>query len=633
MDAQQSRLAVSLPSMLMTYLTGAGAGTTDTTTTITTTITTTDTDNTQTDSLHAVDQLPDVPEPSKLSTPSSNNRKKPSLLHTPRSGYSSRAPSPTKSFPSLMYAEAEDMSYASGDLSREGSLMSNNGRSRRRSFKPKTSYTICQPPPKRASRQKIHVRARPLLQLHRLVAAARPIPAFELLPSAIFSPALSRAISKVLPSKHSLCPGDLAIVKADKYHQHEESDVDEDESRDVLALICKGRKGDHLAPGTAKIYLDDGTEWEAYSMPSGGYEFVTTDIHGLSTTVRWVSKRPRARRSQSASELDFPRDGPSKKFNFSTISPNSRRHPVIANLTSTTLDINDSYNIPSPTVNTFSSDDASPESPDLLAAEPVDTTDSLRILITATAVWVALREGWCPGYKSDDTVTRSPSSMLVGSPLKAVPDHADFKDGVRRSGSLARILRSASTVKRRSTASAPGGDGFLEEPAMSRKSSAQSIKRRPRAESTSTVIHRTTWPRPDMRTMRKYTGGSVSSRGFGDTGEELTEEEEGEAESQEEMQTPPPKRMSAPSPLHSATGFSKTLVLESPARRSPAGEASTRTKVATPPMALEIPAEEKKRESSGTDMTIEGKEKDLEVSAQSRRKRSRIVRVLLCGMA
>lgn len=601
----QSRLAVSIPSMLMTYLTGTGASTTNP-------------DADKLGSAPAVEQQVNTLEPNILiSTPSNDNRR-PSLLRTPRSAISTAASSPVKSLPNFMYGEAEDMSYASGDLSREGSFMSTTRKSRRRSFKPKTSYSICQPPPKSAARQKIHVRARPLLQLHRLAASARPIPAFELLPSAIFSPSLSRAIAKVFRSKHSLCPADLAIVKADKYHQHEDAGAEEDETRDVLALICKGRKGDHLAPGTAKILLDDGSEWDAHSLPNGGYEFTSMDHHGLTTTARWVVKRPRARRSQSASELDSPQDSSHRKFNFSTISPNSRRHPVIASLSNTTLDINDSYNIPSAVNSALSlspsSAKASPESNDIPAETPIDTTDILRTLITATAVWVALREGWSSGYRPDDVMTRSLSTKINGSPVRATHDPADANDDPKRSGSIARIFRTASTLKRRSTASA-AGDGSSDEIVTSRNSSVHSTRRRARAESTSTVIHRTTWPRPDMRAMRKMTATSTSTHGFGmDTGgEEMTEEDEGDAEDAGALHSPQPKRVSAPTPL----------VTSATPVRSP-----VQSRVDSPV----APEKESKRGSSATDITME-KKKIEPVSIENTRRRGRFMRVLMCGMA
>lgn len=588
--------------MLMTYLTGAVATSTDN-----------DNTNSETDSVH-------LPDP-KFDTPSNNNNtlKRPSLNHTPQSGFSTGAPSPAKSFPSIMFSEADNMSYASGDLSREGSFMSTGGRTRKRSSRPKTSYTICQPPPKALARQKLHVRARPILQLHKLAVSSRPMPAYELLHSAIFSPSLSRAILKTFRAKHGLCPADLAIVKADKYHQHEEAGAEEDESRDVLALICKGRKAAD-SPAKAKIFLDDGSEWDVSVLPTGGYEFSTTDEHGLTTTARWVVKRPRGRRSQSASDLDSPspQEAQSKKFNFSTISPHSRRHPIIANLSSTMLDIQDTYNMPAPVPSALSpSIDLSLQDDESPKGESIETTPALHTLITATAVWVALREGWTPGYRYEDALMRSPSSKLARSTNNPITDLKDAArdDAPRRSTSIARIF----STKRRSTAST-SGDGPADE-TMSRNSSLRSNtapQRRARAESNATVINRTTWPRPDMRGMRKHTASSVSNYKFSlDQGEEMTEEDEVDTESAEAIPVTPSKQKhaSAPVPLI----FTPTPVSSKEHSRTP-----------SPAKNLQAPRQRKRESSAAADGTTEMKK--TETTPRTKRGKRKSLRKLFCGM-
>ena len=481
--------------------------------------------------------------------------------------------------------------------------------------RPRTSYNICHPPPKTSARSKIHVRAKPLLQLHKHAASGRPMPAFELLPSAIFSPSLSRAIGKVFRPKHGLCPADLAIVAADSYHHHEEAD--EDETRDVLALICKGRKGD-AALGKARIFLQNTSEWEAYSLPNGGYEFSSTDEHGLITTARWVQKRPRARRSQSASELESARVE-SKKFTFSTISSSTRRHPIIANLTSTTLDVNDYYHIPSAVSSALGQPEDSPP-----LADPIGTTAALHTLITATAIWVALREGWSPGYRYEDHLMRSPSSKHATSPAKTASDLSNgAKDSnPRRSGSVARMLRTAGASKRRSASAAPT-DGSSDDVVVSRNSSLRSTAgptRRPRAESASTVIHnRTTWPRPDMYSMRRNTAASNVPHGFGtETGEDMTEEEQGEGEDDDGEQ--------------SGSGIGSPIVTPSkrtslPKSLAPSPEPKTEPTTSIPE------AHRRKRESSATDMTLEAKRAEAGLPTKRRSKRSRFFKALMCGMA
>lgn len=465
-----------------------------------------------------------------LTRPSSPQR--PALTKTARSrsllGEPDCPPSPSKS---VMFRDAETRSYMSDEQdSREGSFDGSNAgesKKRRRSTRPKTSYSLCHPPPKSSTRHKIQVRPKPLMQLHKLAPPSRPMPAYEVLPSAIFSASLSRAIAKICGAKHGLCSNDIAIVNADIYHGHEASGADEDEARDVMALICKGRKGDSVPLGRARIYLDDGSEWEAYPLPNGGYEFTKMDVHGLSTTVRWVQKKTRSKDSPSTPESEAPAARiVEKRFNFSTISPNSRRHPVIANLASTSLDISDSYNMPAPASTLAASSMPPPmsrasSSNDLLS-DAIITTDELRTLITATAVWVALREGWSPSFRYDDTCARSPSmkSITQAKPGMSPPGSPSFRpvtidlEPVRRSSSLRQMLRPASIMKRQNTKSSIAtvttlADAAYTSGAAPPTAATAAVTRRARADTTSTVlIHRSAsqW-RPE--TPRSHTDPEV----------------------------------------------------------------------------------------------------------------------------
>ncbi|CAD0098058.1 unnamed protein product [Aureobasidium mustum] len=516
----------------------------------------------------------------------------------------------------------DDDEYAS----REGSLMSSNGGRRKRSSRPKTSYSIAHAPPKGSARHKIHVRAKPLLQLHQLSHSARPMPAYELLPSAIFSPSLSRAISKTFRTRHGLCPADLAIVKAEKYHQHEASPKEEDESRDVLALVCKGRKGDGNTTSKARLFLEDGSEWEAYPLPNGGYEFFSTDAHGLGMTARWVVRRPKARRSQSASDMTTSwgtdNANQNKKFNFSTISPNSRRHPVIASLTTTSLDINDSYTIPSalaPSPEISDHEEAGQDSGSL--SEPVITTQSLKSLITATAVWVTLREGWCSGYRYDDLMLRSPSLKINTSPIKSPTDlspAATFKeDTPRRSGSIARIFRS-SGVKRRSTSSQIDGSTSTDEAPIARSASA----RRARADSTSTVLVHSKRPRGRRADTTSSTASGLAHMDLAPS--DMTEEEES-VETTAAMLAKS-KHSSAPTPLIPALDPHESDEEGHTLRSDSAKSQEAERKLAA------AAAQRQKRESSTTSANSIDAGK-IEATLPPKAKKSGKFRKLFCGMA
>jgi hypothetical protein len=310
-------------------------------------------------------------------------------------------PSPTKSSVSVMFAEPESQGTSLSG-SREGSI--DGKRWSKRSNKPKTTYTICHPPPASSARQKMHRRPRSLLQLHKVVPNSRPLPAYEIIPSANFSVRLTRATTKVFRAKHSLCPNDLVVLRAEDYYTEEPEE--DQEARDVVALICKGRKEDGSAAGKAKICMADGGEWEAYPSVNGGYEFFTTDEHGLGLTVRWVPKKSKKEGTKSES----------RRFNFSTISANTRRHPIIANLSKSALDIYDSYKMPDLSTATPT---ATPKQQATILEDGLDsddntsskqevrrTDDFTRSIITMTSVYVAFKEGWSPHFKYDDLYPR-----------------------------------------------------------------------------------------------------------------------------------------------------------------------------------------------------------------------------------
>lgn len=434
-------------------------------------------------------------------------------------------PSPTKSSASIMFAEPESQGTSISG-SREGSI--DGKRRSKRNNKPKTTYSICHPPPASSARQKMHRRPRSLLQLHEVVPHSRPLPAYEIIPSANFSVRLTRATTKVFRAKHSLCPNDLVVLRAEDYYSEEPSE--EQETRDVVALICKGRKEDGSAAGKAKICMVDGGEWEAYPSVNGGYEFFTTDEHGLGLTVRWVPKKSKKEGAKSE-----PR-----RFNFSTISANTRRHPIIAHLSKSALDIYDSYKMPdlstatptaTPKQHATMLEDGLDSDDNTSSKQEVRTTDALtRSIITMTSIYVAFREGWSPHFKYDD---QAPSSRRnsIHTPLSTPPaspaPHPVVLD--KRSS----ILSVSSSLFRKSslrTNRSARGSTFstLDQPNNATEDSptrSASIKAtgRARADSSSTVlVHRAasnrrgnrsqaTW-RPDLLSANKQSDLRETSR-------------------------------------------------------------------------------------------------------------------------
>ena len=328
-------------------------------------------------------------------------------------------PSPTKSSASIMFAEPSSQGTSLSG-SREGSI--DGKRQAKKNNKPKTSFSICHPPPASSARQKMHRRPRSLLQLHKVVANSRPLPAYEVIPSTNFSVRLRRATNRVFSAKHSLCPSDLVVLRAEDYYSEEPEE--DQEARDVVALICKGRKEDGAATGKAKICMAGGEEWDAYSLPNGGYEFFTTDQHGLGLTVRWVPKKPKSSNAKPES---------SRRFNFSTISANTRRHPIIANLSKTSLSILDTYKMPdlstaTPTATpkqhaTILEDGLDSDNDNAASSkQEVRTTDeNLRSIISMTSIYVAFKEGWSPYFKYDEQAPSSSRRNSVHTPVSTPP--------------------------------------------------------------------------------------------------------------------------------------------------------------------------------------------------------------------
>nr|OQO23222.1 hypothetical protein B0A51_10407 [Rachicladosporium sp. CCFEE 5018] len=407
-------------------------------------------------------------------------------------------PSPSRS-DSIMFAEPESRGTSISE-SMEGS---GDGKKRsKRSTKPKTSFSICHPPPASKTKQRLHRRPRSLLQYHKLSANARPVPAFEVVSSANFSVRLTRAVTKIFKAKHSLCPNDVVVLRAEKYYGEEQAE--EEQARDVVALICKGRKEDGAAAGKAKVCMADGVEWDACPLLNGGYECFNTDEHGLGTTVRWVP-----RRGKDGST------GKNKRFTFSTISPNSRRHPIIASLSKSCLEINDTYKMPDTAMETPL---ATPKSKITVLEDTMDdendfggkqetreTDENLRNIIAVTSIYVTFREGWSPFFQYDDNrdsvvgalqrSVSSASAIRTQTPMSTPPGSPQMgaakRDSIRSVGS--NIFRRTSMLNRSARNSAVSVDEAEGEAdsAPARSPSLKVKSGRSRADSNATVlVHR-----------------------------------------------------------------------------------------------------------------------------------------------
>lgn len=286
----------------------------------------------------------------------------------------------------------------------------------------KTSFQLAHPPPTIKHRQRFNIRPKMLLQLQQISDATRPIPAFDVLPSVVFAPRFARKFPSIFKCKNGLGADDLVIVNSQNYDMsdHADSISDEEswEAREIVAAICQPKKKTSGAEDLTEICLKHGAVWEASPLPSGAYEIVSTDEKGSKLTVRWVPRPPILRRrtynGQDSSNLPL---ADQRRFTFSIINPDSRRHPVIATLSRSSIDISDKYSVPSAVSraqsSTSSQDDVllAPASPHMRLPETeslkpgiIETDERLRSLIIITGIWVAFREGFSSNFQYDKPV-------------------------------------------------------------------------------------------------------------------------------------------------------------------------------------------------------------------------------------
>ncbi|KFZ18008.1 hypothetical protein V501_01424 [Pseudogymnoascus sp. VKM F-4519 (FW-2642)] len=255
-------------------------------------------------------------------------------------------------------------------------------------------------------------------------------------------------------------PGPVDDYDALDEEKEVESVVEDTASdRDILAVICQVPNGDL---GTVEIYLEDGSRWNAGPSVNGVLELVKTDpVTGERMIARWVPRGTSRRNSlrtpsRRGSEILEPR------YQFSFINPGTRRHPILATLTQDTLKISNTYSLVSnseekhPTISSsrtsssllFSYIITSPPffisflclylphlglilhwigswfvySPD---GEHVDSDtnadpkilviyDEQRLLIEVSAVWIALKQGWCPSFRYGES--SSPGLAKIPTP-------------------------------------------------------------------------------------------------------------------------------------------------------------------------------------------------------------------------
>ncbi|KAF1950970.1 hypothetical protein CC80DRAFT_519713 [Byssothecium circinans] len=329
------------------------------------------------------------------------------------------------------------LSPAPSRPSTSGTAASAEEKPKKRAPRPKTIYNLAQPPPSSNSK-KLSIRPKVLLQLHQVVASRRPKPVYEVIPYSIL--ASNRRLARTFHTR-KLCPTDILIVKTEGYEKSVDTKPD-----DVIAVICPGKeeKGNNAKAG---VLLENGQTWDVTTTNNGGYELSFTDDHGLSLKSRWVPKPSLHNRRQSnmstGSQTSSTFLADDRTFKFSTINANSRRHPVIATLTRSRIEIHDSYVVPSATspptpsqtgsvlptpIATPSSIDAESFMDKAIDQLTVTTDDALRRFIVISGVWVAFCENWSPSYSYSRTACPPPLTTIIWTSTQFLHRNASFTE-------------------------------------------------------------------------------------------------------------------------------------------------------------------------------------------------------------
>jgi hypothetical protein len=349
-----------------------------------------------------------------------------------------------------------------------------------RASRSKTVFQIAQPPPSKKSRTRLR-RPRILLQLQQLSEHRRPLPILDVLPSSYFAPRLAQRFPRIFKGKNSLGPNDVIVTNSSSSGGVSRagrdtglsSDDEACDSREVVGTICRQTRKPQadIASASTEICLDQGLVWKATPLPRGGYEFNATGADGSPLQARWVRRdRPHRRRSlpDATSEV-------AKRFTFSILNPSARRHPVIASMTTESIEVHDQYpaavpqNTPqlAPTspVSILSTETSYFDIEDLISQpkEPLIHTDHhLRSLIVITGIYVSLEEGWA------QDAPRSQRRMR--------DQGADSVSAVESKATIAKVGRASAQIFHRRSAVLPD-ETYVEKvsPTLDRANSTRAV--------------------------------------------------------------------------------------------------------------------------------------------------------------
>jgi hypothetical protein len=279
----------------------------------------------------------------------------------------------------------------------------------KKTSRPKTSYQFAYPVV-HTWHKRLKLRPKLLMQVQQVSQTARPLPILDVQQSTLYLPHFVQKFPAMFCQKNGQGPKDLSVVRNELYtrtvanipEKHISCEGEDEDHRQVVATIFRVTQDGGLK-GKAKICLNFGPVWEATPLSSGSYEFVAPRDNGVQV-MRWALRGGKNRGS-SAVPVTQPRDD-NKRFTFSVINPNARRHPVIASMIKNQLEVYDGYPVvasPStgpitPSLGMSVVSDASGDAAPGDTKNIITLDEGLRTLIVVTGVWVACCEGWSQNF-------------------------------------------------------------------------------------------------------------------------------------------------------------------------------------------------------------------------------------------
>ncbi|AEO58926.1 hypothetical protein MYCTH_2306684 [Thermothelomyces thermophilus ATCC 42464] len=385
-----------------------------------------------------------------------------------REGQDDLPPTPSTHEDSISESELSDVTF-----SIDGALSPRSVRSRRprRASRKGTAYYLGYPAPRIIGKTKVVQKVllpRLLLQLQQVSQEGRSKPVLEVFPALritgpVVAPRLTKKFPGIFGVKRHLGCDDIVLLRrddGDASWDGPDSEAEESmESRELLAVFSPLKHSNE-----AELVLNDGSVWMAKPLPNGNFDFVHTDADGKVTTARWARRQTAGGAVSPTTDSSISSTAPQARYTFSIINPLTRRHPVMATLTPSTLNVFDTYTSVSPSharqrpvnrprrsqsvtspptspptparVTPYSPSDMSlsgstsdgengsaiciPPSPEAEASNrtvhPID--DRTKTLISITALWVCLQSGWPQSHHSapvSNGETAASSTSLAAS--------------------------------------------------------------------------------------------------------------------------------------------------------------------------------------------------------------------------